>query len=71
MCRQLKEPAWETKEEMGLAESPPSIFAHVQSHTGVTKPFCFDICYDPPEGDRRRNKVMLKTKAKRGNSSEW
>lgn len=56
---------------MGPPESLPSIFAHVQSQKGFTKPFCFEIYYGPPEGDRKRNKVMLKTKTKRGNSCEW
>lgn len=56
---------------MRPAEPSHSISAHVQSHTGFTMPFCFEIYYDPPEGDRRKNKVTLKTKVKRGKSCEW
>lgn len=62
---QLELPAWGTKVEMGPAESTASTFAQVQSNAGFTKPFPFEIYYDPPQGDRRRNKVI-----RRGNGSE-
>lgn len=59
---QLELPAWGTKVGMGPAESIASTFA--QSHTGFTKPFPFEIDYDPPQGDGRRKKVI-----RRGNSN--
>lgn len=57
---QLELPAWGTKVEMGPAECTASTFAQVQSHTGFTKPFPFNIYYDPPQGDGRKNKVIRK-----------
>jgi len=57
---QLELPAWGAKLEMGPAEYAASTFAQLQLGTGFTKLFPLEIYYDPPQGDRRRNKLIGK-----------